>query len=343
MKFHRLVGADYTAYMKNMNGDRHRIQKALWDLYGVPFRVTNPSNRFIGIVRADPGEPPGDVIETEAESVDDDVMEAQAANIRRMKNSGHVSAAPSPKSCKCKEWPWPEGQSQPLDERRKPTAHHPKCAFKKMYERAKGHKITHVAAGPTLEPTIHKAGRVTNPAVSRGQLQGKPAKADKLKEKANKVPGPDRCPKCKDFTKSKKMLAEEKELGVVQHHQTCEYYKKYKAISHARKAAGLPPLKEAPPPKLKAHLMDLETMEVVREAEPEEVEEGRRRLRDEGVAFVEVDGEQYLCMHEDGTTLDPADPADPEDGVAGQAPDDEGSADTEPPGPPEAPQEEASA
>jgi len=295
MKIIRLRGSDYTEYMKNIGNARHKLNKSLWDEFG-QVRITNPSGRFIGIVRQDPGEAPSsDGIDDIESEVSDGVMEAQADNIKRMKNSGHITRAPSPRSCKCKDWPWDDRE---LDTKNKPVSHHPKCAFKRMYERDKGHKIVQVVAGPTLEPTIHKAGKVTNPAINRARLQGKPKSADKLREKITKVPMPERCPKCKDFTKSKKMEQD-------QHHPTCEYFKKYKAISHARAAIGKP-MPKPEPLDLPVMLLSLDTMVVVREAEPDEIAEGRRRLRDEGTAFAEVDGEHYLCMHEDGTTLEPA-------------------------------------
>lgn len=324
MKVIRLRGTDYTEYVKNINGAKHKLNKSLWDEFG-EVRITNPSGRFIGIVRRDPGPAPeqSDVIDTDADGVTEGVMVAQADNIRRMKNSGHVGASnvPKPRACKCKDWPW---EDRHFDDKGKPQEHHPKCAFKKMYERTKGHKITHVAAGPTLEPTVHKAGKISNPAITRGRLQGTPQKADKLREKTDKVPVPDRCPKCKDFTKSKKMEQD-------QHHPTCEYYKKYKAITLARASIGKPAPK-AEPLQLPVMLMDLESMEVVREAEPDEIAEGRQRLRDEGTAFAEVNGVMYLCMYEDGTTLEPAEgpPA---------------TADTEPPAadPEPQPEEQASA
>jgi hypothetical protein len=110
-----------------------------------------------------------------------------------------------------------------------------------------------------------------------------------------------------------------------QHHPTCQYFKKYKAISVARAAIGKPALEPEPAVPSKKNpvfLINLDTQEVVRKAEPEEIEEGQRRLRDEGTAFVLVDGDDYLLAFEDGSSLEPAEP-DPQ-AAAG---------DTEPPGP----------
>ncbi len=83
-------------------------------------------------------------------------------------------------------------------------------------------------------------------------------------------------------------------------------------------------------------LFDLDQNAVVREAESDEIEEGRARLRDEGTAFAEVDGKDYLLMFEDGSTVDPA---EPETGLRGKSGDDdvaatgEEAADTQPPPP----------
>jgi len=318
MKIIRLVGEDYTRYMKNLDGFKHQMKKALWDAHG-NVRITGPSGRFIGIVRQDPGNADTSAREEVVHEASDQQMNAQADAMKRMRLSGHVKSAPSPRSCKCAAWPWPEKQGpRPLDDRGKPAAHHPKCAYCKMWERQKGHSIKNVAAGPTLEPTIHKAGKVVNHNVTRGRLEGHPNKAAPLKEKTEKIPHPDVCPKCKDFTKSRRMEQD-------QHHPTCVYFKKYKAITAARAALGRPtpaPEPAMPSKKNPVFLINLDTQEVVRKAEPEEIEEGRRRLRDEGTAFVHVDGDDYLLAFEDGSSLEPAEP----DTQAA-------AADTEPPGP----------
>ena len=321
MKTIRLQGEDYTRYMQNKNGARRAIQKSYFDEFG-PVRFTQPSGRNLGPpVRIDPGEAgPEDeaIVTTAEESVSEERMEAQSDAIRRQRNSGHVLRAPKPRACKCKEWPWPEGQSQERDSAGKPTNHHPKCAFNKMYERQTGNKIAHVAAGPTLEPRIHRAGKVTNHASSKAHSLGKPSGAQRVKEKIQKVPHPDRCPKCKDFTKSKKMEQD-------QHHPTCEFYKKFKAISGARANAGMPAPKPEPvSSKIKIVLWDLDTQEAVREAEPDEIQAAQVALRDTGTPIVVVDEASYLVMHEDGTSLEPAEVSD--EVLSG-----EGEGDTEPP------------
>lgn len=319
MKIIRLVGEDYTRYIKNIDGFKHTMKKALWDAHG-NVRITGPSGRFIGIVREDPGTiDTSATAESEPQEVSEEQMEAQAAGMKRMRLSGHIKSAPSPRSCKCVTWPWPEKDGdRPVDDRGKPSAHHPKCAYRSMWERQKGHTIKQVPAGPTLEATIHKAGKVTNPNVTRGRLLGQPAKAAPLKEKTEKIPHPDTCPKCSGFTKSRKMEQD-------QHHPTCVYFKKYKAISVARAALGKPAPAPEPPKPSKNNplvLINLDTQEVVREAEPDEIEEARKRLRDDGFAFVSVDGSDYLLAFSDGTAIEPANPETP------------AASDTEPPGPP---------
>lgn len=292
MKTIRLHRDDYTRYMTNKDGARHEIKKSLFDEWG-PVRIAGVNGRFVGIVREDPGTAPEPVDET-SDTVSTAQMDAEGASMKRMKNSGHVNRAPSPKGCRCKDWPWEE---RPLDEKQRPVEHHPKCAFKRMWERQTGTRMKTVAAGPTFEARVHPAGNTRNTAIARPQLMGKPDKAGKLKEKIEKIPMPDNCPKCSEFTKSRKMDPE-------QHHPTCMYYKKYLAISTARAATGTKPVPVVN--KNKIVLYDLSTQEQVREAEADEVETAKVTLRDTGMSLVEVDGDQYLVMYEDGSSLEPA-------------------------------------
>lgn len=305
MKVIRLARADYTPYVKNINGQRHAIQKSLFDEYG-PVRIASPGGRFVGIVRTDPGPAPTERQEHSEDGVmTEEQMQAQNEGMRRMKNSGHVARAPNPKSCKCAAWPESEGHERERDDRGRPKAHHRACAFRVMYERQSGGKLVTVAANSTLEAKIHPAGKVTNTASPKSRLLGKPGKAEKIKEKVQKVPHPEGCVKCRDFAKNKKMLAEEAEIGSVQHHQLCEYYKKYKAICIARKNSNMP----APTPKpttKTVKVFDLDEGTVVRDAEAEEIKEARLRARDEGTAFCFIDEKDYLLMYEDDTALEPA-------------------------------------
>lgn len=334
MKVIRLKGQEYTEFMHNPAA-RAEIKKSHWDKYG-PTLFMKPNGRILAVLRADPGAPQHqgevEVIETSAEpreltESDAETIAAQARSIKRMKNSGQMKSVPSPKGCKCLTWPWPEGTERPRDERGKPTTHHPKCAFALMYERQKGAKVSVVHHGPTLAPRIHRA-------VEPKSIEARPtltatAKSPtaQIKEKPlDKIPAPDRCPKCKDFTKSKKMEQD-------QHHPTCIYFKKYKAITEARKAIGRPAHLETGPAFL---LFDIEEQTAKRGAEPSEVEEAQRRLRDEGSPFAEVDGKDYLVMKADGESIDPA-PGEPQHTMTAHiidAPNDEtpdGVHDTEPP------------
>lgn len=317
MKTVRLLRADYTRFMTNRDGARHEIKKSSFDLHG-PVRLASPGGRFIAIVRTDPGDAP-EAREETSEHVSSDTMEAQAQSMKRMKNSGLVGHAPSPKACKCSAWPWDDRE---LDEKGKPKRHHPKCALGKMWERQKGGKITSVPGGPTLEARIHKGTKPHDVSREKPQLMGKPGKAMKLKEKIQKIPHPDSCPKCSSFTKSKRMEQD-------QHHPTCEYFKKYKALSIARANAGMP----APKPDEKAiKLFDLESQAIVRDAEHDEIEEAKTRLRDEGIALCEVDEKQYLVCYEDGTSIDPAPDTSGAAGLDEEVPEPLSEAsDTEPP------------
>lgn len=302
MKVIRLARADYTPYVKNINGQRHAIQKSLFDEFG-PVRIASPGGRFVGIVRQDPGPAPTERQDhNEDGTLTEEQMQAQNEGMRRMKNSGHVARAPNPKSCKCASWPESEGHERERDDRGRPKQHHKACAFRVMYERQSGGKLVTVAANSTLEAKIHHAGKVTNTAAPKSRLMGKPGKPEKIKEKTTKIPAAEGCPKCRDFTKSKKMLAEEAELGVVLHYQLCEHYKKHKAIALARKNNGMPPVSAAK----RVMVFDLDEGAVVREAEPEEIKEARQRLRDEGTAFCFIDEKDYLLMNDDDTALEPA-------------------------------------
>jgi hypothetical protein len=293
MKTIKLLRNDYTRFMTNREGARHELKKSAFDLHG-PVRLASPGGRFVAIVRTDPGDAPEKSEETE-EHVSTDTMAAQLQSMKRMKNSGLVGHAPSPKGCKCAAWPWEERE---LDEKRKPKSHHPKCALGKMWERQKGGKITSAPGGPLLEARIHRSGKPSELSREKPHLMGKPSRPTmKLKgDKVQKIPHPESCPKCVNFTKSKRMEQD-------QHHPTCEYYKKYKALSLARASAGMPAPK---PDDQRIMLFDLEQQAVVRVAESDEVEEARNRLRDEGIALCEVDERQYLVCYEDGTTIEPS-------------------------------------
>lgn len=319
MKVIRLLGEDYTRYMQNRDHARHEVKKAYFDEFG-PVRITNPQGRFIAIVREDPGPVP-ETVTDEAELVSTAKMDAQVSYQKRQRANGLVNRAPSPKACRCAQWPWEERQ---LDERQKPKEHHPKCALKKMWERQSGVKMTSVPVGPTMKATIHHAGKVTNPSAAKPRLMGKPESAKTVKApKIDKVPHFSNCPKCSQFTKSKKMAQD-------QHHPTCEYFKKYMALSAAQAKVGI--VSRPEPIDLKKNpvkLFDLENQQIVRDAEPEEVTEGRERMRDDGMAIIEIgegdEKQSYLLMHEDGTALDPAEPEAPRG-----KPEDE-TADTVPP------------
>lgn len=337
MKTIRLRGEDYTRYMQNPNNDRHEIKKSYFDEFG-PVRFTSPSGRFIAVVRSDPGALEAAPVAEEHDTVSEEVMDAQAASIKRQRNSGLMQRAPKPRACKCKDWPMPDGKERELDASGKPKAHHPKCAWAKMYQRMTGNSIVNVPAGPTLEPKIHKAGKITNPAKVVPRALGTPGKSERTKPKVSGVPRPESCAKCKDFTKNRAALAEEEKLGIVQHHPTCEQYKKYKALSIAQKATGVKPapVVTKDPPKEKVMLWDLTTQDVVRKAEPDEIEEARAHLRDEGIALCEVDGSQYLVAFESGESIEPAEPFEaPGSGL--QVPKasslEPQVSDTEPPGP----------
>ncbi len=307
MKTIRLLGADYIRYMKDIDGSRHEVKKSLWDAYGVEFggvRLTNPQGRIVGQMREDPGPAP-ERVENDDDEVSDATMLSQQESMQRMKNSGHVQRAPSPRSCKCASWPASEKDPVALDEKGRPMNHRRTCAFKGMWERQKGGKVKTVAAGPTFEASHRPAGKIKNHASATPSLMGKPGSAKKIKEPQTKVPHFSNCPKCSQFTKSKKMEQD-------QHHPTCEYYKKFKALSLARKSVGLG-APEPPKPDLKKNpvkLFDLEAEELVRDAEPEEIAEAREKLRDEGAAIIIIgehdEAKSYLLMHEDGTSLEPA-------------------------------------
>jgi hypothetical protein len=317
MKTVKLLRSDYTRFMTNRDGARHEIKKSSFDLHG-PVRLASPGGRFIAIVRTDPGEAP-EAREATNEHVSSDTMAAQAESMKRMKNSGLVGHAPSPKSCKCAAWPW---EDREVDEKNKPKSHHPKCALGKMWERQKGGKVKSVPGGPTLEARIHRGSKPHDTSREKPQLMGKPSKAMKLKEKIQKIPHPDSC-KCAIYTKSKRMEQD-------QHHPTCEYFKKYKALSLARASAGMP----APQPDEKVmKLFDLEKQAIIRDAEPDEIEEARARLRDDGIALCEVDEKQYLVCFEDGTSIEPAEgeAASGKGQAASGDESDEQAFDTEPP------------
>lgn len=298
MKTVRLKGSDYTRYMKDTDGHRHTTQKSLFDAYG-PVRIAGPNGRFLKVIRSDPGEPPASA-PVEDNSVSVEQAEAQNESMRRMKNSGNVQRAPSPKSCKCRTWPVTENESIPTDANGKPTEHRRTCAFKKMWERQTGMKIKAVAAGPTLEPRIHRQSAPKNLAQSKPQLVGKPSGAAKLKEKLKKIPSPDHCPECGTWTKPKI----ERDNGL--HHTACKHYKAHKQLQAAQQAQGVTPAPVVEKPQGKVVLFDLEASIAVRAAEADEVQSASASLRDSGAALVEVDGKSYLCMYEDGSSIEPA-------------------------------------
>lgn len=338
MKTIKLHRDDYTRFMKDVDGAKLEIKKSYFDVNG-PCRLAAPSGRFIAIVREDPGGESTVVSEEEAAPVEEISAARQLAQekaIKRQRAGGLVTRAPSPKSCKCSTWPLTEGETIPTDGKGKPTAHRRTCAWRTMYERQTGMRMSTVPAMPQLKATIHS--KVSNTSVQKPQLMGRPGSAKNVKDKIQKIPRPDNCIKCKEFTKTKKMLAEEAELGAgPQHHAICEHYKKYKALSLAQKAHGIVPKPE--PVNLKKNpvkLLSLETQEVVRDAEDDEVIEARRALRDDGAAIITVDDEAYLVMHEDGTSLEPAE-AEPEAPVAAEG---EEAADTVPPPEGETPAED---
>jgi hypothetical protein len=308
MKVIRLKGEQYTSFLKDP-ATRAELKKSFFDQHG-PCVFQKPNGRILAVVRADPGVPeqgaevdvteaaPAEVVEERAE-VSDEQMAAQARSIKRQKNSGQMKSVPSPKGCKCKDWPWRDGTAQPRDDRGKPTAHHPKCAFARMYERQKGSQVKTVVHGATLTPRIQRAVEPKETGTVKPSVVGRTASPTvKLgKEKPlDKIPHPDKCPKCKDFTKSKKMDQD-------QHHPTCVYFKKYKAITIARVSIGKPA--HVPREDHAFLLFDVDDQEAKRPAEAAEIEEARRRLRDEGAAFVEVDGKDYLVMRADGEAIEP--------------------------------------
>lgn len=329
MKTIRLRGEEYAQYMQNVDGYRRKLEKSYFDAFGA-FRFTSPNGRLIGKpVREDPGVGFDSEVAPEArEAVSDERMASEAEHIKRQRNSGLVQRAPNPRSCKCKDWPTDNGVEREYDAAGKLKHHHPKCAWDKMYRRSTGTQIKNVAAGPTLESKIHHAGKVTNTAKVSPQALGKPSSTtERTKPKVNGVPRPESCAKCKDFTKNRQARAEEEKLGVVLHHPTCDHYKKHKALALAQKATGVKPepTVTASVSKQKVMLWDLTSQEAVRRAEPYEVETARKRLRDEGVALCEVDGNDYLVAFEDGESLEPAEPEQP--------PVIDAHSDTEPPGP----------
>lgn len=313
-KLLRLTGADYTQFMQNKNNERERFKKAAWDMEPVgPARIVGPNGRIKAHVRSDPGEVSDaePVAESEAE-VSEEVAQAQVDSMKRMKNSGLINRAPSPKACQCKSWPWEERQ---VDERGKPKDHHPKCAWYKAWHRQKGMGIKQVPAGPTLVPTIHPQSAPKNTSTVGPRLLGTSKRAQKLREKPIKtVPEPESCQQCSGWKKPNRMAQH-------LHHELCPHFKAHKALYEARQIAGVKAEPVAAPSKTNpACIFDLKTGATLRHAEPEEVEEARRRLRDEGAAFVHLDETDYLVAFQDGMSLEPA----PEEQDAGN---------TEPPGP----------
>lgn len=323
MKTVRLRGSDYTRYMKNVDGYRQQTQKSLFDEFG-PVRIAGPNGRFIKVIRSDPGDAPT-VVERNDVTVDQAKADKQAEAMKRMKNSGNATRAPSPKSCKCRNWPLTENETVPVDDRGKPTEHRRTCAFKKMWERQSGGHIKTVAAGPTFEASHHKSGSPRNTSNPQPRLMGKTKDTVKLKNKTEKVPTPYNCTTCKDWKKPKRMDQE-------QHHEMCPHFKKYKQLAAAQKAAGVKPAPKVEAKQAPLMLFDLEKQEVVREAEADEVIEAKRAMRDESAAIIVIDGKSYLVMYEDGTALEAAAPepaAEPERDTQPPSPDEEGSEDEE--------------
>lgn len=312
MKFLKLIGADYTEFRQNIEGARHRIKKAAWDMAPVGrCRIVGPNGRVVAFVNGDPGEAVDETQRAADELVSEQQMAIELDVIKRMKNSGHVTAAPHPKNCKCKLWPGKVDTS--VDNRDWPKHHHEACPFRLLYARQKGGVVKHVSASAVHDPVIHHAQKPVNTANPKPTLLGRSSGgASKLGNKIDVVPPPDNCPKCKDFTKSKTM-------DKSQHHPACVHYQKYLALSKAQTEAGVRPdsKKDERP-----YLYDLRTQKAVRAAEPDEVEEARARLRDESAALCKVDGTMYLVMRLDGTQLEPAE----EKAI-------EATSDTEPPGP----------
>ncbi len=302
----RLRGADYTEYMQNKNNDRQKWQKTLWDEAPEgPGRIYGPNGRVLAFVREDPGvvaEVVAQSTEPEDPRLQSELTDRQVDAMKRQKNSGMVARAPSPRACHCATWPWEERQ---YDERRKPKLHHPKCAFAKAWMRQKGHGIKQVPAGPTLVPTIHKAGVQRNLAVQGPRhLGSSKSRVHANDKKVVTIPAPEKCPKCSHFTKSRSM---DKEL----HHPTCQYYKPHRQLRDAQKQQGIVPAPAPSPVKQRIMLINLETQAYSREAERDEVEEARRRLRDEGAPLASVDDEDYLVAFEDGSSLEPAEEETP--------------------------------
>lgn len=337
MKTIKLRGSDYTKYMKNNDHYRARTKKSLFDAYG-PVRIAGPSGRFLSVVHSDPGEAPEavEVVEQQAPVVSEEKMLKQQDSMKRMAGSGIAIKVPSPKSCKCAAWPVGENEVVERDERGKQTSHRRACAYRKRWELQSFRHQQSNPATKVLEPVIHAAQRPTNSSVLKPARLGKSNPTQKLKGgKLEKIPSPEGCPKCGEWTQPRK----HREAYPNQHHLACPYFKKYLSLSAVQKAAGIAP-EPAKPEKnrSKVFLFDLKTQEQVREAERDEVEEAAIRLRDEGAALCRVGENEYFVMHEDGEQIQPAEA----EAVAPEAPEDNEPeevaihSDTERPEPPSA-------
>lgn len=296
MKFLKLIGTDYSEFRQNIGGARHRIKKAAWEMHPVGrCRIVGPNGRVVAFVNGDPGEAADESQAAADVVVSETQMAVELDVMKRIKNSGHLTAAPHPKNCKCKLWPGK--QDLTLDNRDWPKHHHEACPFRMVYARQRGGVIKNVSASPVHDATIHHAQKPVNTANPKPFLTGRRNDAtSKLGKKIDVVPGPEGCPKCSGFTKSKTMAKD-------QHHPACVYFDKYLAISKAQTEAGVKPdsKKDSRP-----YLYDLRTQKAVRAAEPDEVAEARARLRDESAALCKVDGVMYLVMNLDGGQLEPA-------------------------------------
>jgi hypothetical protein len=333
MKIIRLRGKDFTDFMQNRDGVRARMKKMYFDEHG-PCRLDRPNGHIMCVVAKDPGlATPSEHQPVQVENddgsfsevkPDGEGLDAKVEAQKRMRNSGHLKNVPSPKACNCLKWPWDDRQ---FDERKKPIEHHPKCAYKRAWERNKGTHMKVVPAGPNLRPQMRHAGTTTNPSVTKPTLSGRPSQGSSLKvKKSETIPHYSRCPKCSSFTKSKRHEQD-------QHHPTCEYYKKFKAISLARASVGKPPLEAEPVKPTKKNpimVFDLTTGSVLRRAEPEDIEEAQRRLRDEGSALITIDGLEYLVAFDDGESIEAASPEQAASGKL-QGEHENDHADTEPP------------
>src|SRR5262245_56287908 len=107
MKFLKLTGSDYTEFRQNLDGARHRLKKAAWDMAPVGrCRLVGPNGRAIAFVNGDPGELEDQPEQAEKnQEVSDHQMAVELDVMKRMKNSGHMTTAPHPKNCKCRWWP----------------------------------------------------------------------------------------------------------------------------------------------------------------------------------------------------------------------------------------------